>query len=590
MSLIRPWMMTLLWAFPAFVLVVSAASPAAFGQSGTAAPKDPRIFMIGHAHIDPVWRWTKDEGQAEVLATFRSALARMREYPDVAFVSSSAQFYKWVQDADPSMFAEIRQRVREGRWNVVGGWWVEPDLNCPLGESLVRQGLYGQLFFEKNLGVKARVGFNPDSFGHPWTLPQILAGQELSAYVFMRPSPTEKPDLKAPLFLWQAPDGTKIPTIQILGSYNGTELDIENQIETYRKRFGETLPGAADWAVFYGVGNHGGGPTIAAIEKIKALQKSAFPGMRFSTLDSYAAAVQLGTQGWPVVSDELQHHARGCYSVTAEVKKWNRASEWALLSAEKAAAYAAAVFGGSYPAERFQRAWEKVLFNQFHDILAGSAIEQAYVDARNDFGFALSEAKDIGSGALQWIARHLDTASASPARSAPFLVFNPLSWAASVPIEVEMQRAEAAAPSSAAPTAGKSPSRNCGPPGSRSATGSGSPSRTNIRRSGARFTPWISTGIPRKKRPAASRSVAGRWRTRLSVWPSIPRPDRSCPISTRRAGANICAPRRPLRSPWPMKTTPGATIRRHITRSLAASAGPRSALSKRVRSADGSKS
>ena len=441
MSLIRPWMMTLLWAFPAFVLVVSAASPAAFGQSGTAAPKDPRIFMIGHAHIDPVWRWTKDEGQAEVLATFRSALARMREYPDVAFVSSSAQFYKWVQDADPSMFAEIRQRVREGRWNVVGGWWVEPDLNCPLGESLVRQGLYGQLFFEKNLGVKARVGFNPDSFGHPWTLPQILAGQELSAYVFMRPSPTEKPDLKAPLFLWQAPDGTKIPTIQILGSYNGTELDIENQIETYRKRFGETLPGAADWAVFYGVGNHGGGPTIAAIEKIKALQKSAFPGMRFSTLDSYAAAVQLGTQGWPVVSDELQHHARGCYSVTAEVKKWNRASEWALLSAEKAAAYAAAVFGGSYPAERFQRAWEKVLFNQFHDILAGSAIEQAYVDARNDFGFALSEAKDIGSGALQWIARHLDTASASPARSAPFLVFNPLSWAASVPIEVEMQRA-----------------------------------------------------------------------------------------------------------------------------------------------------
>ncbi len=404
------------------------------------AEQTPRIFMIGHAHIDPVWRWTKDEGQAEVMATFRSALARMREYPDVVFVSSSAQFYKWVQETDPSMFAEIRKRVEEGRWNIVGGWWVEPDLNCPLGESLVRQGLYGQLFLEKNLGVKARVGFNPDSFGHPWTLPQILAGQELSAYVYMRPSPAEKPDLKAPLFMWQAPDGTRIPAIQILGSYNGTESDIENQIQTYRKRFGETLPGVADWAVFYGVGNHGGGPTIAAIEKIRALRKSAFPGMRFASLDQYVSAVQAGSRGWPVVADELQHHARGCYSATAEVKKWSRAAEWALLSAEKAAAYAAALFGGSYPAERFRRAWEKVLFNQFHDILAGSAIEQAYVDARNDFGFAISEAKDIGSGALQQVARNLDTEAGTGAGSAPFLVFNPHSWPASVPVEVEMQR------------------------------------------------------------------------------------------------------------------------------------------------------
>ena len=420
-----------------FSLALAAASP---GQAP--ASKDAsRIFMIGHAHIDPVWRWTKDEGRAEVMATFRSALARMREYPDVAFVSSSAQFYKWVQETDATMFAEMRQRVQEGRWNIVGGWWVEPDLNCPLGESLVRQGLYGQLFFEKNLGVKANVGFNPDSFGHPWTLPQILAGQELPAYVFMRPSPTEKPDLKAPLFQWQAPDGTKIPTIQILGSYNGTEYDIENQVQAYRKRFGETLPGISDWAIFYGVGNHGGGPTIAAIEKIKALQKSSLPGLRFASLDQYLSAVKAGSIGWPVVSDELQHHARGCYSVTAEVKQWNRAAEWALLSAEKAAAYAAAVFGDAYPAERFQRAWEKVLFNQFHDILAGSAIEQAYVDAHDDFGFAISEAKDIGSGALQWIARRLDTEAAIPARGAGFLVFNPHSWPVSVPVEVEMQRA-----------------------------------------------------------------------------------------------------------------------------------------------------
>jgi alpha-mannosidase len=426
--------MVFLAGLPALIAAVPASGPSA------TARQTPRIFMIGHAHIDPVWRWTKEEGQAEVMATFRSALARMREYPDVAFVSSSARFYQWAAEADPAMFEEIKRRVKEGRWNIVGGWWVEPDMNCPLGESLVRQGLYGQLYFEKAFGIKARVGFNPDSFGHPWTLPQILAGQGLSAYMFMRPSPTEKPDLQAPLFQWQAPDGTRIPTIQILGSYNGTEFDLENQIRDYDKRFGETLPGFTDWAVFYGVGDHGGGPTIAAIEKTRALAKAGFPGMRFATLDQYAAAVLPRSPAWPVVDDELQHHARGCYSVTAEVKKWNRAAEWALLSAEKAASYAAAAFGKPYPAERFHRAWEKVLFNQFHDILAGSAIEQAYVDARNDFGFALSEAKDISADSLQWIARRLDTETGTNARCAPFLVFNPQAWAASAPVEIEIQR------------------------------------------------------------------------------------------------------------------------------------------------------
>ena len=431
---------------PILAALVPGLAAAAFAQTPSApsaagASAGPRVFMIGHAHIDPVWRWTKEEGRAEVMATFRAALARMREYPGVAFVSSSAQFYKWVQETDPAMFSEIKQRVKEGRWNVVGGWWVEPDLNCPLGESLVRQGLCGQLFFEKSLGVRARVGFNPDSFGHPWTLPQILAGQEMAAYMFMRPSPTEKPDLPAPLFQWQAPDGTRIPTVQILGSYNGTEGDIESQVKAYEEAFGARLPGVRDWAVFYGVGDHGGGPTIAAIEKIKALQKGAMPGLRFATIDAYLDAVRGGSGAWPVVAGELQHHARGCYSVTAEVKKWNRAAEWALLAAEKAASYATALVGAEYPADRFRRAWEKVLFSQFHDILAGSAIEAAYVDARNDLGFAVSEARDIASGALQAVLRDLDTAAAAPPKSMPFLVFNPASTGPSLPVEVEMQRA-----------------------------------------------------------------------------------------------------------------------------------------------------
>ena len=127
---------------------------------------DYTIHMIGHGHIDPVWLWPWSEGVSIVHSTFRSALDRMKETPDVVFAASSARFYQWVADNDPAMLNEIRQRVKEGRWNVVGGWWVEPDMNLPSGEAMVRQGLYGQRTLQKLIGTRAKVAFNPDAFGH----------------------------------------------------------------------------------------------------------------------------------------------------------------------------------------------------------------------------------------------------------------------------------------------------------------------------------------------------------------------------------------------------------------------------------------
>ena len=133
-----------------------------------------KLHMIGHAHIDPVWLWQWQEGFHEVKATFRSALDRMKEYDDFTFVASSAAFYEWVEKSDPAMFAEIQQRVAEGRWDLVGGWWVEPDCNIPSGESFARHGLYGQRYFISKFGRCARTGFNVDSFGHAASIPQIL--------------------------------------------------------------------------------------------------------------------------------------------------------------------------------------------------------------------------------------------------------------------------------------------------------------------------------------------------------------------------------------------------------------------------------
>jgi len=427
------------WRLLAALLLIALNRAALPASAQLQAQDKPAIHIIGHAHIDPVWRWTKDEGRGEVLATFRSAVARLKEYREAAFIASSAQFYQWVKEADPALFGEIKALVKEGRWNPVGGWWVEADVNCPLGESLVRQGLYGQLFFLENFGRETHVGFNPDAFGHPWTLPQILSGQGLASYFFMRPGPHEKADLRTPLFLWQGPDGTKIPAVQILGSYNGDQQSLEARVKETGLYFAENQPDQKSWVVFYGVGDHGGGPTKAAIEKIRRMQ-IADPRIRFSTLDRYLEAIGPGLEGLPVVSGELQHHARGCYSACASVKALNRESEWALLTAEKLAALDAALLGKEYPREPFRRSWEKVLFNQFHDILAGSAIEDSYRDARNDYGYALSAAREISIRSLQNIAQNVNTEASPNVTSSPFLVFNPQAWRVREPIEVEVER------------------------------------------------------------------------------------------------------------------------------------------------------
>jgi len=398
-----------------------------------------KFYMIGHAHIDPVWRWTKDEGYQEVFATFRSALDRMNEFPDVAFISSSAQFYEWVEKSDPVMFAEIKQRVKEGRWNIVGGWWIEPDINCPSGESLVRQGLYGQRFFKEKFGCKARIGFNPDSFGHPWTLPQILKLQGMNSYFFMRPGIHEKRELPAPIFRWKGPDDSEILTVQIISSYNGDASSIEGKMVNYVKRFDRDLPGVQDYALFYGIGNHGGGPTIATINRINEISQQKYFSMQFETLDNYIDLIRPMADNFPIVNDELQHHARGCYSACADIKMWNRQAESALIQAEKISSFTSILCENSYSKDEFRDSWKKVLFNQFHDILAGSSIEQGYVDAEQEYGYAMTVARENTTESLHHLTQSIETNDEAYDRSTPFIVFNPCSWSVKRPIEISMQ-------------------------------------------------------------------------------------------------------------------------------------------------------
>ena len=252
-----------------------------------------KFHMIGHAHIDPVWLWPWTEGLAIVHSTFQSALDRMDETPDFIFTASSAQFYQWVADNDPEMLVKIRQRVIEGRWNIVGGWWVEPDVNIPGGEAMVRQGLYGQLTFERLLGQRAKAGFNPDSFGHAGTLPQILKQQGMDYYVFMRPQPHEK-ELPSELFYWEGLDGTHVLTYRIPVRYWTAEstknerrgIPIKKQVSNVLEQMhGQPMKSIM---AYYGASDHGGGATKENIKSIKELrQDKDAPEVIFGDVDHY---------------------------------------------------------------------------------------------------------------------------------------------------------------------------------------------------------------------------------------------------------------------------------------------------------------
>ena len=361
-----------------------------------------RIHFIGNAHIDPVWLWRWQDGYSEVLASWRSALDRMKEFDDFTFTAACSAYYRWVEQTDPEMFREIRQRVAEGRWNVVGGWVIQPDCNLPCGEAFARHALISQRYFRDVFGVTAQCGYNVDSFGHCASLPKILRGCGMTRYVFMRPDPNEKP--LPDLFLWESDDKSTVTAFRLPTHYNVT-ADKQDQID---RLAGAVQEDGLPRMLFVGIGNHGGGPSSELIRHLKAL---GLPQSGFSTPDRYFDGIR--GISLPVIKDELQHHARGCYSVMSRVKAHNRQCEENLLAAERFCLLANRLVGFSCPHEELLRGWKNLLFNQFHDILAGCAIESAYTDADYLFGETMSITERAINQALQGICRKIDTGAAS---------------------------------------------------------------------------------------------------------------------------------------------------------------------------------
>ena len=390
------------------------------------------LHLIGNSHIDPVWLWQWPEGFQEVRATLRSALDRMNEYPEFIFTCDSVAYYEWIAEIDPEMFEEIRERVAEGRWELVGGWWVEPDCNLPGGESFVRQGLLGQRFFLEHFGKIATVGYNVDPFGHHGMLPQILRRSGMDSYVFMRPGPHEL-GLPVPVFWWQSPDGARVLTYRLPHEYCAPREDLGNHLD---KSIAQLPDRWTEMMAFYGVGNHGGGPTRENLDSIRRLDGvGAMPTLRHSTPAAFFDTIRASGATLPTWTDDLQHHAVGCYAAHSGIKRWMRRAENELAAAEAWSAVAHLATGRAYPREEFGRAWRQVLFNQFHDTFGGTAIEPAYRDARDQLGEASSIANRSHNAAIQSVSRRISIPT--DPTTMPIAVFNPHAWPVRSTVELE---------------------------------------------------------------------------------------------------------------------------------------------------------
>jgi alpha-mannosidase len=400
------------------------------------------IRAVGNSHIDMAWLWPWTETVEVVRNTFQSVLNLMREYPDFKFTMSSARTYEWMQEKYPDLFKEIKQRVQEGRWEVIGGMWVEPDLNMPAGESLVRQILIGKRYFQKEFGVDVKIGWNPDSFGYNWQLPQIYKKSGIDYFVTQKLLwAHEYTTFPYKLFWWQAPDGSRLLTYfphDYAADIDGEKMAADLSIWA-PSMYGPQLPDTPEIMHLYGVGDHGGGPTRTMLDNAARLTSPEviYPKFEFGTAKGFFDDLEkkLPAMQVPTWKDELyfQYH-RGVFTTQAETKRRIRRSEELLLDAEIYSSVAS-LYGRTYPQEEFELAWKNLLFDHFHDIMPGSGIAVNYLEAKRNLEDVGRAGGEIRDGALREIAAHINTQD----EGVPVVVFNSLSWPRTEVIEIEAQ-------------------------------------------------------------------------------------------------------------------------------------------------------
>ena len=332
-----------------------------------------KLFLVCNAHLDPVWLWDWQEGAAAALATFRTAADICREQDGFVFCHNEALLYEWVEEYDPELFGRIQKLVAAGKWNIIGGWYLQPDCNMPSGESILRQITVGLRYFRDRFGVRPTVAVNFDTFGHSKGLVQILKQCGYGGYLFMRPE-KERMELPGRNFLWEGFDGSQILTHRLDRSYRSFLGQAAEDLDQWVKDEEEEQISLFTW----GIGNHGGGPSRTDVQALDAwMAENALLQPKHAAPEDFFRALEGSGEEFSVFDGDLRPVFVGCYTSQAKLKRLHRQLENRLFTTEKMLSAAAAQGLLTYPAKELEAVQKDLLFTQFHDILPGTNIPEA---------------------------------------------------------------------------------------------------------------------------------------------------------------------------------------------------------------------
>lgn len=374
-------------------------------QTLCAQAKEIEMFCVAHAHVDMNWEWGTPETVGVVIDTFQTMLEIMEEYPPFTFSQSQASTYQLMEEYCPSLLPAIKQRIQEGRWELTASTWVEPDKNMSGSEAMARHVLYTKRYLAKLFAIdpdRLEVDFEPDTFGHSANLPEILQQGGVKYYYHCR----GRREGETKIYRWQSPSGAEILCFEEPYWYSS---EITENIVLPLPGFCKANKTNA-FLHIYGVGDHGGGPTRRDIERL--IEMSAWPLMpsiRFSTLHEYFHRIEQEREKFPVFQGELNCLFTGCYTSQARLKQANRIGEERLYDAEMLGTWAAQAGDTSVCHANYEKAWQKVLFNQFHDILPGSCVADSCHQALGFFHEALSYGVGNANRALKYLAGQIAT-------------------------------------------------------------------------------------------------------------------------------------------------------------------------------------
>jgi alpha-mannosidase len=420
------------------------------------APDQLRVHSIGQSHIDAAWRWKLAQTHIKVYKTWGQAVELIKRHPEFTFSGSSGQYYEWLLDEHPDLFEEIVELEKTGRWEIVGGMWVEPDCNMPSGESFCRQYLLGQRFYLEHFGHTTQLTWLLDSFGYTRNLPQF-AGRAGCKYMWTSKL-TWNDTTVFPFhnFQWRAPDGTEVvtyicPIVPLptyfpfaeLGKFKDTHYLVKPGIKfvadysTLPQQYDQAL--SSDWlnvmGSFYGVGDGGLGPREEEVQIQEALAAKGYT--RFTPALPLFQEVEAAGDRLPVWNDEMYLEAhRGVLTSQTWIKEANRNAESQMTTTEGLRSILH-VFGTKYPYEELKKIWKRILLNQFHDILPGSSIPEVYDDARADYKWIRTATEEIKDAGIKELAR-LATVKAPAEGADGVVVYNGLAWPRSGLVSMEV--------------------------------------------------------------------------------------------------------------------------------------------------------